>query len=408
MTVDCRHEQGQRIYTVTRRAKVLGFIVVDSAIGGRSRGGLRLIEDVSEQEIRGAARAMTLKYGLLGLAQGGAKAGVRGPSEAPREQRRQRLLEFAHAAQPLLSERVYLPDADMGTSAADIRWMMQAIGWPVRRRDWRGGRSGHYTAMSCLACIDATARHLGTPLAQCRIAIEGFGSVGGALARLVRDRGARVVAVSTSRGAIHNPKGLDIERVAALTAEAGSGAVRLYDDARQLPRAALLELPVDILCPCARFHSINEDNAGRILARAICAGANDPLSPAAERSLLARGVLCLPDFVSNCGGVLGGTMEFAALKPALIGKLIAEHIAPLAESLLQHAEQDGVTPRDLAESMALARLERVRNAVADPAPLAKLFALGLEGYRRGWLPTPLVAALAPRYFRALLRGCAVS
>ena len=406
MTVDCREADGQLIYTVKQDARTLGLIVVDSTVGGRSRGGLRLVEDVSEAEIRGAARAMTLKYGLLGLPQGGAKAGVRGPGEATQEQCRQHLFEFARAAEPLLANRVYVPDADMGTRAQDIRWMMQAIGCPVRQREWRGTRSGYYAAVSCVASAAAAAEHLGIPLAGCRVAIEGFGSVGSALGMLMRDRGAKVIAVSTSQGAACNPNGLDVDRMAALIAESGSRAVRLYDDAEQLERSALLELPVDILCPCARSHSVDANNASRVSARIICAGANDPLSPDAERILFERGALYLPDFVTNCGGVLGGTMEFASVKPERIAATIRDHIGPLAARLLDRARRKGVTPRSLAEPMAIERFERVRTAAAHPTLRARLFALGLESHRRAWVPSSLVAAMTPRHIRNALRGWA--
>ena len=404
MTVEFREADGQRIYTVKQGAETLGFIAVDSTVAGRSRGGLRLVEDVSEAEIRAAARAMTFKYGLLGLPQGGAKAGVRGAGEATQEHRRHRLLEFARAAEPLLADRVYVPDADMGTSARDVRWMMRTIGCPVRRRDWRGTRSGYYTAVSCVTSAAAAAGHLGIPLAGCRVAIEGFGSVGGALGALMRDRGAKVVAVSTSQGALYDSSGLDVDRISALAAESGSRAVRLYDDAEQLERAALLELPVDVLCPCARFHSVDAHNASRVSARVICAGANDPLSSDAERILFERGTMYLPDFVTNCGGVLGGTMEFASVKPERIAATIDDHIGRLASRLLDRAERQGVTPRSLVEPVAMERFERIRVAAAQPTLRARLFALGLESHRRGWAPSFLVAAMAPRYVRDALRG----
>ena len=406
MTVDCREVDGQRVHTVKRDAETLGFVVVDSTVNGRARGGLRLIEDVTEAEIRGAARAMTLKYGLLGLPQGGAKAGLRGASEATQEQLRQYLIAFARAAGPLLTDSVYVPDADMGTNAQDIRWMMRTIGCPVRRRDWRGSRSGYYTAVSCMVSAEAGAEHLGIPLDGCRVAIEGFGSVGSALGALMRDRGAKVIAISTSHGAVCNPNGLDVDRMASLIAELGSGAVKLYEDAEQLDRSALLELPVDILCPCARFQSIDQNNASRVSARMICAGANDPLSPDAERILFERGTLYLPDFVTNCGGVLGGTMEFASVKPKRITATIVDNIGPLAARLLDLARRKGVTPRSLAEPMAMERFERVRAAAAHPTLRSRLFAVGLESYRRGWAPSSLVAAMTPRHVSNALRGWA--
>ncbi len=119
--------------------------------------------------------------------------------------------------------------------------------------------------------------------------------------------------ISTSRGALYNPEGLNVDRLVRLTEEAGSRVVEFYHDAEFVDREKLLELPVDILCPCARWNSLNMSNAPRIPAQVISPGANNPITPDAEHALFERGVLCFPDFVTNCGGVLGGTMEFASV-----------------------------------------------------------------------------------------------
>ena len=103
------------LHRITQGSRVLGFVSIDSTVQGRARGGLRIAADLSEEEIRSDSRAMTLKYGLLGLPQGGAKAGLVGDGEAPASEKRRLLLEFAHAARPLLLDRRYVPDADLGT-----------------------------------------------------------------------------------------------------------------------------------------------------------------------------------------------------------------------------------------------------------------------------------------------------
>lgn len=402
MGVEHHDSDGQRLYTVEQNAEVLGFIAIDSTICGRARGGLRLIEDVSEAEARAAARAMTLKYGFLGLPQGGAKAGVRGNGEAGIEQRRKRLGEFARAVAPLLRERVYVPDADLGTRTADIRWMLRSIGLKIGRREWRGSRSGYYTAVSCLAAARAAMTHRRMSLASCRVAIEGFGSVGSSLAQLMSEQGATVVALSTSRGAIYNPTGLDVDRLVQLASEVGSRIVELYANAEAIPREELLELPVDLLCPCARYHSIHEGNVQRIAASVVCPGANDPITPNAERVLFERGILCPPDFIANCGGVLGGTLEFAAVRPDRITSLIEKHLMQNVSSLLREAEQREVTPRAVAEPIALARHQRVRLAAETPTFWQRTLARGMDYYRRGWVPKALVEPLAAKYIERLL------
>jgi glutamate dehydrogenase (NAD(P)+) len=381
-------------HRITWDSRLLGYISIDSTIRGRSRGGLRIARDLSEDEIRSASRAMTLKYGFLGLPQGGAKAGIIGDGEAPTPERRRMLLEFARAAQPLLTDRAYIPDADLGTGAPDIRWMMEAIGIRIGPRVWRKNRSGEYTARSCLVSAQALLERSGSSLQGCRVAVEGFGNVGSALAQLLRGRGAVVVGISTSSAALYRAAGLDVERLARRAAQAGSRFVE--DEADAIERSMLLELDVDLLCPCARKHSIHAGNVERVAARAICAGANDPVSPDAERALLERGVPYPPDFVTNCGGVLGGTLEFAGVSFDRIGDFIDEHLRRRVTDLLDRADRLGVTPRHVAESDALERHARVRRAADHPGLSGLVRSLGLEAYRRRWVPKQPVSAIALR------------
>src|SRR5581483_6681684 len=199
-----------RILPVENGRERLGWVAIDSTVCGRARGGLRLVADLESDEVSDAARCMTLKYGLLGLPQGGAKAGVRGDPDAPRAERRARLLEFGRAIEPLLRARSYVPDADLGTDASDIRWMAESLGLRVGAREWRASHSGVWTAHSVLAAMRAGLRRSGRELRGATVAIEGFGAVGSALAGLAHAAGARVVAVSTSRGALFDARGLDV------------------------------------------------------------------------------------------------------------------------------------------------------------------------------------------------------
>jgi len=161
-------------------------------------------------------------------------------------------------------------------------------------------------------------------------------------------------------------------------------------------------LPVDILCPCARWNSIHPDNAGRISARIICPGANNPITPDAEHTLFERGVLCLPDFVTNCGGVLGGTMEFASVSRERIATFIDRHIGARIAWLLNEAKSKCVLPREVAVPLALHRFEEVQQSVAHPTPFRRLFEAGIKLYRRGCIPCSLVGTLSLRYFERTL------
>jgi len=402
MDLNFKQENGCRIFTAVHNGNTLGYVAIDSTIHGRSCGGLRMLPDIDEAEIQALARSMTLKYGFLGLPQGGAKAGVLGNPEASRQERLERLVEFGHAIAPLLRSRAFVPNADMGTESADIRHMLNAVGIRVGRRELQNNSSGYYTAHSVLAGIVQSARHIGLNLSKCTAAIEGFGNVGRPLATLLASEGIEVVAISTSQGALYNPKGLNVGRLVQLAEEAGSRVVELYREAEFTDREALLELPVDMLCPCARWNSLNISNAPRIHAKVICPGANNPITSDAEHTLFERGVLCLPDFVTNCGGVLGGTMEFASVSKQRITTFINHHIGVLIAWLLNEAKSKHQLPREVAVPFALRRFNHVAQSAERPTPLSRLFNLGLEFYRHGWTPGRLVAALSLRYFKKIL------
>jgi glutamate dehydrogenase (NAD(P)+) len=402
MELSSKNKNNGRIFTATDHGKVLGYVVIDSTVAGRSCGGLRMLPDIDEAEIQALARSMTLKYGFLGLPQGGAKAGVFGNPEAPQQERLERLVEFGHAIKPLLCTKAYVPSSDMGTQNTDIRYMLNALGVRVGRRELQENSSGFYTAHSVFAGVVQSARHIGLNLSEGTAAIEGFGNVGRPLAGLLGGAGMKVVAVSTSRGALYNPQGLRMDRLIRLAEETGSRVVELYHDAEFVDREKLLELPVDILCPCARWNSLNICNAPRIRAKVICPGANNPMTPDAERALFERGVLCLPDFVTNCGGVLGGTMEFASVNRERIKSFIDRYLGTRIASLLHEAKSKNKLPREVATSFALLRSARIAQSAERPTPLSRLFNLGLGFYRHGWIPGRLVGALSLSYFERIL------
>ncbi len=389
------------LYTLTSGGELLGYVAIDSLINGKSAGGLRLLPDVAANEVIDLARAMTLKYGFLGLPQGGAKGGVLGAADAHAEERRARLAAFGNGIAGLLRSGEFTPYSDMGTCGDDIRAMLRSAGMPVPRKSVEDHDSGYHTATSVAAAALAAMRHQGLTPEGSRVAIEGFGKVGRPLARHLEQAGCKVVAVSTRLGAVYDPDGLDVARLSELSRTFGSAMVDAYPGAIRLSAPELLELPVELLSPCARHHSIHANNASRLRCRIVSAGANNPVTGDAERILASHGVLVLPDFVSNCGGVLGGTMEFAGIPAGRITQAISAGIASSVEDLLHRAAAAGALPSAIAEELSRTRFAAVQHAAGHPGPLSRLLNAGLAAYRRGMIPKPLVGLLAPAYFRRL-------
>ena len=392
---------GTSVWKFTQDKGDLGYLGIDTQIAGKSCGGLRYLEDVDAEEIAGLARAMTLKYGFLGLPQGGAKAGIIAiPGESDSD-RKQRLEEFGKAISPWLKKKSYFPGTDMGITIDDLNIILESAG--IRLKEWQLGcrLSGVYTAATVFAGIVAACRRKTRPLDKCTFAIEGFGAVGGSLARFLHDAGCLITAVATRSGAVHCEQGLDIP---LLLARAAHGEKNLFCDlpgARQITREELLELPVDILSPCARHNSVTTQNAGNIKAWALISGANNPVTAEAEKILLSRNILTIPDFVTNSGGVLGGTMSFAGIEHLRIIRFITDSFQPLYTDLFIRSEKQGISVREYAEKLALKRFQQVKTASENLTITGKIFQLGLLSYRAGLIPKSLMGRISMPYFKKL-------
>jgi len=385
-------------------AGLTGWLAVDSVVDGHFCGGLRMLPDVSARELAMLARAMTLKHGFLGIPHGGAKAGILCSEDASGGQRAGLLAAFGRQLEDLLAARTYLPGSDMGTSDQDIRDMLGELGIRVPRRALRGPESGWYTSLTVIAAARAASVARGFDLREATVAIEGFGDVGGAVARGLDELGSKIVAVSTRRGALYSPQGLDVAELHRASREQGSEVVDHYQGAQKIDRESLLELEVDVLVPCARHHSIHRDNVRKIKARAISCGANVPATEEAEKLLADRGILCIPDFVANAGGVLGGTMEFAGIRPPSIASFVDTHFMRQVSHVIDRARREGAYIREVAESIATERFTRMREASGNRSLRKKVFSFAMDLYRNGLIPSLCVGALARPYFRRRMDG----
>jgi len=381
-----------------------GWLAVDSIIDNHFCGGLRMLPDVSAPELAALARAMTLKHGFLGIPHGGAKAGVLCNEDASEEKRTRLLAAFGRKVEDLLAARTYLPGSDMGTTNQDIRDMLRNLGIRVPRRALGGRNSGWYTSLTVIAAAREASVARGFDLREATVAIEGFGDVGGAVAQGLDEMGSKIVAVSTRRGALHSPRGLDVAELHRVSREHGSEVVDHFQGARKIDRESLLELDVDVLVPCARHHSIYTGNVRKIRARTISCGSNVPATEEAEKLLAERGILCIPDFVANAGGVLGGTMEFAGIRPSSIVSFVNTHFAKQVSLVINRAGQEGAYIREVAERIAMERFTRMRNASGNRSLRKKVFSLAMELYRDGLIPSLCVGALARPYFQRRIEG----
>jgi len=388
---------------IDKKSGLLGYIVIDSTVNGHSCGGLRMLPDVSISELQGLARVMTLKFSFLGMNEGGAKAGIVADPSMPQEEKLALLRAFAEIASPLLKTHAYVPASDMGTTNQEIRYMLESVGLKVLQNNVGTKENGEfYVALSVFAGVEAAAKYIDLDLSHSTLAIEGFGKVGSSVARVFSQKGTKVVAISTVKGAIYNPDGLDVDRLIRIKNEVGEDVVNIYKEAKVIDNSELLTLDVDILSPCARHHSINLKNVEKIRADIISAGANIPVTHQAAQVLYWKGRLYLPDFVTNCGGILGSNMERAGLNVNFIENFIIREIGKKISEIIEVSQKKNLSPAEIAEMEAEKKFSRREVRCKEKTAKSRLFNFALKVYRKNLIPKCLVKVYAPRYFKARL------
>jgi glutamate dehydrogenase (NAD(P)+) len=335
------------------------ILVVDNVAAGPSIGGLRMAPDVSLRECSRLARAMTFKNAAAQLPHGGGKSVLFGDPRMPAPEK-QRLIRAL--AQALRTEESYIFGPDMGTNEESMAWIRDEIGRSVGLPRVLGGiplDELGATGFGLRHAAEVAASFAEIELKGAHVAIQGFGAVGRHAARFLAAEGALIVAASDSQGAVFNADGLDVERLGDLKASGQS--VTAYPDAQRLSAADLVAVPCDIWIPAARPDVINEENVDRLKARLVLEGANIPATPGAEKRLHERGVLCVPDFIANAGGVICAAMEYRGVTETAAFDEIRERIRRNTATVLERSQRTGASPRDAA--MDLAR-ERIESAMA--------------------------------------------
>lgn len=334
-------------------------LVVDNVACGPAIGGLRMAPDVSTGECARLARAMTLKNAAAGLAHGGGKSVLYGDPAMPRERKERLLRAFAHA---LRNEEDYIFGPDMGTDEQCMAWIKDEIGRAVGLPAELGGiplDQVGATGWGLLHAAQVAARHCDLALCGARVAIQGFGAVGRHAARFLSEKGAVLVAVSDSRGTLIDPDGIDVAQLIR-NKEAGRS---VCDEPRgeKRDRDAIIDIECDIWIPAARPDVVREDNAHRLRAKLVLQGANIPFTAGAERLLHQRGVLVVPDFIANAGGVICAALEYRGATQSAAFAAIAEKVGANTEAVLTAARAKGIPPREAALELAV---ERVKKAMS--------------------------------------------
>ncbi|HEV8678435.1 MAG TPA: Glu/Leu/Phe/Val dehydrogenase [Stellaceae bacterium] len=338
------------------RLGLKAVVAIDNIACGPAIGGVRMAPDVSAEEAFRLGRAMTLKNAAAGLPHGGGKSVIVGDPKMPEAAKEQLIRAFAMAIADFVD---YIPGPDMGTDERAMGWIRDETGRAVGLPRELGGiplDEIGATGFGLCCAIEVAAEHLAMPLAGARIVIQGFGSVGRHAARFLAEKGAVLVGASDTQGTLADDNGLDVAALVALKADGRP----LHDHPRgkRLAADAIIDIPCDIWIPAARPDVIHAGNVARLQTRLVAQGANVPCTAEAEAALAKRGVLVLPDFIANAGGVICAAVEYQRGSEAAAFAAIAEKIRGNTRTVLDRVAAAGVLPRAAAMELAKTRIGR--------------------------------------------------
>ena len=340
-----------------------GYRVQHNLGRGPAKGGIRYHQNVSIDEVKALAMWMTWKCAVVGIPFGGGKGGVIvDPKKLSLKELEALTRRFTTEISVLIGPERDIPAPDVNTNAQVMAWMMDTYsmhqgytvpgvvtGKPISL----GGSEGRNeaTARGAVYTVVDAAAHLGMDLTKATVAVQGFGNAGSIAARLIRDEGATVIAVSDTGGGILNRGGLDVDRVIGWKKE--HGTVAGFPGAKAISNDELLAVECEVLIPAALENQISAANAGRVKAKIVAEAANGPTTPEADAILHDNGVFIIPDILCNAGGVTVSYFEW-------VQDLNRDH---WSEAIV-NAKLKEIMDRSFGEVLAMSLLEEVNMRTA--------------------------------------------
>lgn len=297
-----------------------GYRVQHNIDRGPAKGGVRIHPDVTLDEVKALAMWMTWKCAVVDIPYGGAKGGIKAdPSKLSKGELERLVRRYTSEIGIVIGPDKDIPAPDVNTDAQIMSWMMDTYsmnvgysspgvvtGKPVSIGGSRGRNEA--TGRGILIVVEELLKKISKDIRDVKIAVQGFGNVGGNFSLLAWEKGAKIVAISDVSGGIYNENGLDVPAVKKFVKEEGKIAGCKLGQA--ITNSELLELPVDILVPAALENQITSRNAGNIKAKYVIEGANGPTTPNADEILKEKGILVVPDILANAGGVTVSYFEW--------------------------------------------------------------------------------------------------
>ena len=297
-----------------------GYRVQHNLSRGPGKGGVRYHQDVTLSEVMALSAWMSIKNAAVNVPYGGAKGGIRVDPRTLSAAELERLTRrYTSEIGIIIGPSKDIPAPDVNTNGQVMAWMMDtysmntgatATGVVTGKPVDIGGSLGRVeaTGRGVFTVGVEAAKHTGMAIEGARVAVQGFGNVGGTAGKLFAEAGAKVVAVQDHTGSIYNASGLDVPALLAHVRQ--TGGVGGFAGAEVLDKDAFWGVDCDILIPAALEGQLTRDNAGQVRAKMVIEGANGPTTPEADDILQDRGVLVVPDVIANAGGVTVSYFEW--------------------------------------------------------------------------------------------------
>jgi glutamate dehydrogenase (NAD(P)+) len=349
-----------------------GFRVQHSIARGPGKGGIRYAPDVTLDEVRALASWMTWKCAVVNIPFGGAKGGVicdpkkMSIGELERMTRRytSELIEF-------IGPEKDVPAPDINTNEQTMAWIMDTYsmhmrqtvtavvtGKPLNIGGSRGRREA--TGRGIAVVCDEALRYLNMQREGCRVVIQGFGNVGSNAAKLMMEKGYKIVGIAEYDGGLYSSNGIDIHLL--LEYRQRNGTVMGFKGAEAVNSSELLVSDCEILIPAATENVITSRNADRIKARIVCEGANGPTTAVADEILADKKIFIIPDILANAGGVTASYFEWVQdrqgyfWKEAVVNEQLESILAESFGDVVRYAEAHAVNNRIAAYMLAIDRV----------------------------------------------------
>ena len=339
---------------------MLGYCVIDNTWRGPGKGGIRMAPTVTKEEVLRLARTMTWKNAMADIPFGGAKSGIIWNPETDQSKKKQFIQQFARRLDGFLIKK-YIAGPDVNTTEREMQWFVEA----VKNRKASTGKPSKIgglphelgsTGFGVGHALRIALKKAGILEKNARVAVEGFGNVGSFVVKFLNDLGIKVVAVAERTTMVFSEAGLEYGK---LIKAKQAGSINRYPGAKIMDRELVFGLDVDVLVPATVTDIINDANKNSIKAKIIVEGANIPMREHIERELSKRGILIVPDFVANAGGVISSYAEHMGFSAKKMFQLVEDKVGKATHAVLDKILKTGDNPRDVALKIAQ---QKVRTA----------------------------------------------